>query len=71
MNGVAPAPSTLTMPLTSFGRSFITSQLNGPPAECTTMIEGPILSSISAPRLAHSLCMAMLSVGVEFCPAWN
>ena len=65
------APSTLTIAFTSFGRALATIQLNGPPAECTCTIAGPILSSNSAPRLAHSVCAITLSCGAAFAAAIN
>ena len=44
-----PAPSMITVAFTRFGRASATSNPNGPPAEWVMMIEGPILSSRSAP----------------------
>ena len=65
----APPPSTLTIAFTRLGRSLATRYPKGPPAECTWMIDGPILSSSSAPRLAQSRCARTLSCGAAFCPA--
>ena len=44
---------------------------NGPPAEWVWMIAGPILSSSSAPRVLHSVCISSALVGAAFCPAAN